>query len=60
MTRRGGVIAGENSPAITLFFQRTCAKMRTGSAEKKVSHPMHRRCIGWCRRATPVQNILYI
>lgn len=60
MTRRGGVIAGENSPAITLFFQRTCAKMRTGSAEKKSAIRCTVRCIGWCRRAAPVQNILYI
>lgn len=60
MTRRGGVIAGENSPAITLFFSGPAQKCAPGPLKKKPAIRCTVRCIGWCRRAAPVQNILYI
>lgn len=34
MTRRGGVIAGENSPAITLFFSGPAQKCAPGPLKK--------------------------
>lgn len=35
MTQRGGVIAGENSPAITLFFSGPAQKCAPGPLKKK-------------------------